>query len=199
VALASSVFHSEKGSALLDAFIQKAANTSSEVNVHSYETYEDINLNWRGFEASRAAKTYGGFSETEKLVGGGFGTMVDLGFAMKLGDTGESFEFVPLLHNGYMELLVKTGLIGLSLFILFCIQIVLMAIRELRQSGKYAKLNGLLLLWTVFVFALTQGAITGILNKGELAPNLFLLGATCASVSLCDRYRSLRIEPITLQ
>ena len=88
-----------------------------------------------------------------------------------------------------MELLVKTGLLGLSLFILFCIQIAFMAVQELRQSEKCAKLNGLLLLWTVFVFALTQGAISGIYNKGELAPNLFLLGATCASVSLCDRDR----------
>jgi hypothetical protein len=88
-------------------------------------------------------------------------------------------------------------LLGLSLFIVFFIQIAVMAIREFRQSGKCAKLNGLLLLWTVFVLALTQGAVSGILNKGALAPNLFLLGATCASVSLCDRYRSLRSEPST--
>ncbi len=123
--------------------------------------------------------------------------MVDLGFAMKLlGSHGlEYLEFISILHNGYMELLVKTGLLGLSLFIVFCIQIAVMAIREFRQSGKCAKLNGLLLLWTVFVFVMTQEAITGILNKGELAPVLFLLGATCASVSLCDRYRLLRDEP----
>jgi O-Antigen ligase len=189
LALASSMFNGDK-QVLLESFVQKLANTSSEVDVHSYETYEDINLNWRGFEAARAAKTYAEFGDTQKVVGGGFGTMVDLGFAMKLGNTGESFEFVPLLHNGYMELLVKTGPLGLGLFILFCIQIALMALREFRQSGKCAKLNGLVLLWTVFVFATTQGTITGILNKGELAPNLFLLGATCASVSLCDRYRS---------
>jgi hypothetical protein len=193
LAFASSVFHSHKVDVLLESFVQKTENTSSEVTVHSYETYEDINLNWRGFEAARAAKTYAEFSDLEKLAGGGFGTNVDLGFAMKL--LVDYFEFVPLLHNGYMELLVKTGVLGLSLFIVFCIQIVFMAIREFRQSEKCAKLNGLLLLWTLFVFVLTQGAITGILNKGELAPNLFLLGATCASVSLCDRYRSLRPEP----
>jgi hypothetical protein len=191
------MFHSDKVGVLLESFVQKTANTSSEVNVHSYDTYEDINLNWRGFEASRAAKTYAEFGDTEKVVGGGFGTIVDLGFAMKLGATEESFEFVPLLHNGYMELLVKTGLVGLTLFILFCIQIAYMAFREFRQGGKCAKLNGLLLLWTVFVFALTQGSITGILNKGQLAPSLFLLGATCASVSLCDRYRLLLNEPTT--
>jgi hypothetical protein len=185
-ALASSMLHSDKVDVLLDSFVQKTANTSSEVNVHSYETYEDINLNWRGFEAARAAKTYGEFSNTEKLVGGGFGTLVDLGFAMKLM---VEMEFIPLLHNGYMELLVKTGLLGLSLFVVFCIQIVVMAVREFRQPAKCAKLNGFLLLWTAFVFALTQGAISGIYNKGELAPNLFLLGATCASVSLCDRYK----------
>jgi hypothetical protein len=195
--VASSMLHSDKVGALLDSFVQKTANTSSEINVHSYETFEDINLNWRGFEAARAAKTYAEFGGTEKLVGGGFGTMVDLGFAMKL--MVDYFEFVPLLHNGYMELLVKTGLLGLSLFIVFCIQIAVMAFREFRQSGKCAKLNGLLLLWTVFVFALTQEAVTGILNKGGLAPNLFLLGAICASVSLCDRYRLLGNEPRTSQ
>jgi hypothetical protein len=193
------MFHSDKVGVLVEAFAQKAANTSSEVNVHSYESYEDINLNWRGFEAARAAKTYAEFGDGEKLVGGGFGTMVDLGFAMKLGmgNDAESFEFVPLLHNGYMELLVKTGFLGLVLFILFCIQIAFMALQEFRQPEKYAKLNGLLLLWTVLVFALTQEAISGILNKGALAPNLFLLGATCASVSLCDRYKLLRNEPRT--
>ena len=124
--------------------------------------------------------------------------MVDLGFAMKLGignTVDESFEFVPLLHNGYAELLVKTGLLGLTLFIVFCIQIIIMALQQLRQSGKYAKLNGLLLLWTVVVFALTQEAVTGILNKGALAPILFLLGATCASVSLCDRYKQVAKNP----
>ena len=186
LALASSMFSSDKVGVLLESFVQKTANTSSEVNVHSYETYQDINLNWRGFEAARAARTFGEFGDTDKLFGGGFGTMVDLGFAMKLM---VDMQFIPLLHNGYMELLVKTGLLGLSLFILFCIQIALMAVRELRQSEKCAKLNGLLLLWTVFVFALTQGAVSGIYNKGELAPNLFLLGATCASVSLCNRDR----------
>ncbi len=96
-----------------------------------------------------------------------------------------------------MELLVKTGLLGLCLFIVFCVQIAVMALREFRQSGKCSKLNGLLLLWTLFIFVLTQGAITGIYNKGELAPNLFLLGATCASISLCDRYRLTFDEPTT--
>ncbi len=195
--LASGFFHSSRVGALIELFFEKTANTSSEVNVHSYETFEDINLNWRGFEASRAAKTYGEFGDTEKLFGGGFGTNVDLGFAMKLlGSHGwEYLEFIPLLHNGYTELLVKTGLLGLSLFIAFFIQIVVMALREFRKSEKCAKLNGLLLLWAVFVFVMTQGALTGILNKGELAPVLFLLGATCASVSLCDRYGSLGGEP----
>ena len=194
LAAAPSIFHNEKVGEVVEAFFQKTENTSSEVNVHSYETFEDINHNWRGFESSRAAKTYAEFGDTDKLFGGGFGTLVDLGFAMKL--LIELFEFIPILHNGYMELLVKTGLLGLSVFIVFCIQIAVMAHREFRQSGKCAKLNGLLLLWTVFVFVLTQGAITGIFNKGELAPVLFLLGATCASISFCDQYRSLSDEPI---
>jgi hypothetical protein len=86
--------------------------------------------------------------------------MVDLGFAMKLlGSHGlEYLEFIPILHNGCMELLVKTGLLGLSLFIVFCIQIAVMAFREFRLSGKCAKPNGLLLLWTVFCFCTDSGS-----------------------------------------
>jgi hypothetical protein len=195
------IFHGDRVGALLQSFVEKTSNTASEVDVHSYETFEDINMNWRGFEASRAEKTYDGFSDIEKLVGGGFGTMVDLGFAMKLaGSNGREYlEFISILHNGYMELLVKTGLLGLSLFIAFIIQIVVMMFFEFRKSDKCAKLNGLLLLWAVFVFVITQGAIAGILNKGELAPVLFLLGATCASASSCDRYVSLWHELGTSQ
>ena len=152
---ASNLFHSDKAGVLLDAFVQKTANTSSEVEVRSYETYQDINDNWRGFEAARAAKTYAGFSNMEKLFGGGFGTTVDLGFAMKL--LVDYIQYVTLLHNGYMELLVKTGLLGLCLFILFCAQIAVMAIRQLRQPGRCSKLNGLLLLWSLFYFCANSG------------------------------------------
>ena len=158
--LASGFFHSSRVGALIESFFEKTANTSSEVNVHSYETFEDINLNWRGFEASRAAKTYAEFGDTEKLFGGGFGTNVDLGFAMKLlGSHGwESLESISLLHNGYMELLVKTGLLGLSLFIAVLHPDRCHGASGVPKSEKCAKLNGLLLLWAVFVFVMTRGS-----------------------------------------
>ena len=199
LALASSMFHSDKVGVLLESFVQKTANTSSEVNVHSYETYEDINLNWRGFEAARAAKTYAEFGDTEKLVGGGFGTMVDLGFAMKLGlgNDAESFEFVPLLHNGYMELLVKTGLLGLSPIYSVLHPNRFHGASRVPTVRKVRKTKWPPSAVDCFCFCTDSGSHYGIYNKGELAPNLFLLGATCASVSLCDRYRLLRNEPRT--
>jgi hypothetical protein len=164
----------------LDLFAQKVMNSGSEVQVRAYETFEQINNNWRGYEAYRASLTYAKFSLPEKIFGGGGGSLVDLGFAMQLSPT-EFFKYVPYTHNGYMYILVKDGACGLCLFALFLLQMLWMARQAFRMRDPEATVAGLLLLWTPFVMAATQGVITGIYNKGELVPVLFLAGAAAAS------------------
>ena len=163
----------------LQLFAAKVLNSTSEVQVRAYETYADINNNWRGYEAYRASKTFAAFSLPEQIFGGGDGTLVDLGLFMQLSAT-EVFMFVPILHNGYMYLLVKTGVLGLGLFFLFILQLFDYGRRALRLPDLEARVAGLVLLWTPLVMLATQGVITGIYNKGELIPALFLTGAALA-------------------
>ena len=163
----------------LSMFMNKVVNSSSEVKVRAYETFADINNIWRGFEAYRAEKTYLGYSTGDNIFGGGGGALVDLGIAMQLSST-QAFKYIPITHNGYMYLLVKTGVAGLCLFALFLAQLLLTAWKALRLRTPPATLAGLALLWTPLVIAATQGVITGIFNKGELMPVLFLTGAAAA-------------------
>ena len=163
----------------LQLFAAKVLNSTSEVQVRAYETYADINNNWRGYEAYRASKTFAAFSLPEQIFGGGDGTLVDLGLFMQLSAT-EVFKFVPILHNGYMYLLVKTGVLGLGLFFFFILQLFYYGRRALRLPDLEARVAGLVLLWTPLVMLATQGVITGIYNKGELIPALFLTGAALA-------------------
>lgn len=174
----------------LSMFMNKVVNSSSEVKVRAYETFADINNHWRGFEAYRAEKTYDAYSGTDKVFGGGGGAMVDLGIAMQL-SSARAFKYIPITHNGYMYLLVKTGVCGLCLFALFVVQLLATAWKALRLRTREATFAGLALLWTPLVIAATQGVITGIFNKGELMPVLFLTGAAVASYSQQRRSASV--------
>lgn len=164
----------------VDLFLKKVANSSSEVQVRAYETFEQINNNWRGYEAYRATKTYSRYSTPDKIFGGGAGSMVDLGFAMQLSPT-EYFKYVPITHNGYMYILIKDGICGLVLFALFVVQLLWTGVRSLKLRDREARFGGLMLLWTAVVMVATQGVITGIYNKGELMPVIVLAGAAAAS------------------
>lgn len=180
----------------VELFVKKVMNSSSEVQVRAFETYEQINQNWRGYEAYRAEKTFDTYSLTDKIFGDGSGAMVNLGFAMQLSPT-ESFQYVPITHNGYMYILIKDGIVGIALFALFMLQLLWMARQSLRMRDPEAKLAGLVLIWTPIVMIATQGVITGIYNKGEMMPVLFLTGAAVASYARRRRaFEAAGHEPV---
>ncbi len=185
-ALGTVIFVAASSASLLSSsFFDKFANTADEVKFRHYDSFQEISDNWRGFEAYRGFQTYDGYSPREQVMGAGLGALVDLGFSMQLTPT-ESMRFIPIVHNGYTYLLVKTGVIGIVLFAIFVLQIGWLGVRMLRRTDPTRIFVGYLLLWTAIDFALTQGVITGIYNRSALAPNLILLGAAVASLRQRD-------------
>ncbi len=166
-------------------FFDKVANTTDEVKLRHYDTFQEINENWRGFEAYRGLQTYENYSPREQVMGAGLGALVDLGFSMQL-SLKEAMRFIPITHNGYTYLLIKTGVLGIVLFAVFLLQIAWLGIRMLRRSDPTRVFVGYVLVWTAIAFLLTQGVITGIYNRSALAPNLILLGAAVASLRQQD-------------
>jgi len=104
---------------------EKFRNIPQEISWDSKEnlgaTREEIQENWRGYEAYQGMQKYNNGNALQKIFGFGFGARVDLGLIMKL--SGRDYETIPIVHNEYVMLLVKTGIIGLVLYLIFLYQI----------------------------------------------------------------------------
>jgi O-antigen ligase len=77
----------------------------------------EIQNNWRGYESYQGMLKFDDGKGLQKAFGYGFGARVDLGLIMKL--AGEDYDTVPILHNEYVMLLVKSGIVGLLLYLVF--------------------------------------------------------------------------------
>ncbi len=143
-----------------------------ELTFRDYSSTEDINANWRGYESYLALREFESFKVMQTILGGGFGRRVQLETPQFL--AGEEFSAIPVLHNGYLYVLVKTGLIGLVVFAAALVQL-LRSPWRLKASG--ACNARALLLWLALVLIATAGVISGPFNKSELTPVLVLYGA----------------------
>lgn len=108
------------------SFRGKLANSIRETAISNYEEQVDINQNWRGFEANKGIETFLSGSVKQQILGQGFGAVADLGFDMPLG--GSVFRHIPVFHNGYVYVLLKTGWLGFFLYLLFFFKLIKRAV-----------------------------------------------------------------------
>ncbi|OGS71670.1 MAG: hypothetical protein A3F91_12450 [Flavobacteria bacterium RIFCSPLOWO2_12_FULL_35_11] len=101
--------------------VSKIKSVVTETSMGDYDTEEDINTKYRGFETFMALKTYASGTTMNLLLGHGFEQQVDLGVEVMLG--GEMRSVIPVLHNGYAYLLLKEGFLGLIFFFIFFIKV----------------------------------------------------------------------------
>jgi len=151
-------------------FVAKLLNSLNELSIEDYDDKGDINTNWRGFESFIALATYMNGSEFEWVFGQGSGTLVDLGFYIDLG--GNELRYIPMLHNGYMYILLKFGMVGIVIYLYFLYALI-SAGRGWRGKSKSE--------WSLAERIVSS---LGILNKYELEPAMVLLGAAAAWVNL---------------
>ncbi|WP_248724608.1 hypothetical protein [Seonamhaeicola sp. ML3] len=131
---------------------------------------------WRGFEASRAIEQLNGINF---FFGNGFGALVDLGFEMDF--HGDKLQYIPVLHNGYVYVLFKTGIFGLILYLFFFYGLYKNLNRRDYIDRDHKICSSLALALASFYF-LTSFVITGIYNQGDLTTLIF-----GAILSICGR------------
>jgi O-antigen ligase len=156
----------------------KILNSLQEIKIKEYHSMREINSHWRGFETARALDTYTKGTIPEYFVGQGLGSKVDLGLNMPLGD--DKFRYIPTLHNGYMYLLVKTGIIGLFLYLLLLYRMARTGTVLERSNRADMKYCGRLIVGMSLAFASSSFVIAGMLNKTVTLPMTILLGALLA-------------------
>lgn len=123
---------------------------------------------WRAYEATVAIEQINTIPSF--LFGKGLGSLVDLGIGVYLG--GEKMRFIPILHNGYVHIYFKSGVVGLFLYLLLLFSLYLFSYSKSKDNQKKIVSNLIGGLAVHFLF--TSLIVTGMYNIMELY--VFILG-----------------------
>lgn len=155
-------------------FIGKVTSSIEEIMPQNYTTIIDINNHWRGFEAFIGLSQYVKGSPQELLFGQGFGKSAPLGFEMPLGDS--SFTEIPKFHNGYVSVILKTGILGLLILFLFFIKRIRSSVKIQKSRLNENIVKGQFSVGIVIVIMFSTFVISGWLNLGTITYFIFSLG-----------------------
>ncbi len=133
--------------------INKIQSVNNETSMGDYDSEKDINSKYRGFESFMALKTYFSGTSMNLLLGYGFEKQVDLGVEVMLGDTKRSL--LPVLHNGYLYLLIKEGFLGLVFYFIFFVKVIRLKSKDqiLNFTSKIILGSALALILSNFVIS----------------------------------------------
>ncbi|NCT08494.1 MAG: hypothetical protein GW772_00180 [Flavobacteriia bacterium] len=171
VYLYSSNFEREKPG--LESFLYKLKIAPSEIftpirtvdpNNHAY-----LWDHWRAYEATLAIDQIN--TPITFFIGKGLGALVDLKFKVYLGDS--EMRYIPIIHNGYVLVFFKTGIIGFFIYLLFLVNMYLFAYVEI-SSEKSKIINNLISGFGVYFF-FSSLIISGIYNNEDFY--MFFVGA----------------------
>ena len=157
----------------LESFLYKIKIAPSEIftpvktidpNNHAY-----LWDHWRAYEATMAINQINTLPTL--LFGKGFGALIDLKFEVFLGDT--KMRYIPSIHNGYVFVFFKTGVLGLILHIFFLINLYLYSYKK--SNSRQELVINYLISGIGIHFLFTSLIINGIYNIEELF--VFMLGS----------------------
>ncbi len=155
---------------VVQGMTDKFKNSFSEVMVYDRQTMDRINRDWRGHEAFLGMKMFEQGDGFQKICGQGFGTVVynDLFH-------GEKLEFIPFFHIGYVTVVLKSGIFGLILYIIFTLSLFrplnVARTREQYVVAQFMAMSGVVLLVHTFV-------MHGLFTNGTQPLFLIFLGSS---------------------
>ncbi len=141
-------------------FIARLQNSLSEVSSTDLETRNQIAANYRAFELERVMQQFREQSVFAQWLGQGWGTTLEFGFETASTKSSFSRTNAPFLHNGYAYYLMKTGIVGVLLYVGFLCHLALRATgNKTWPSADFALVRRKVLLAAVVVLAV--GTVTG--------------------------------------
>lgn len=143
------------------------------------ENHKNLWDHWRGYEAKRAFALMGE-NYTTYVFGAGFGSLVNLKFKAPLDKKG--MKKISRLHNGYIFVLYKTGIIGLFIYFSFIFK--LMNFKSSNNQNTISFSTQIIRSLGLF-YLFTSLIISGIYNPTNLI--LFVLGGFLAIHKIEDK------------
>ncbi len=166
----------ERDSRGIDGFLYKLKIAPAEIfspdldiDIHNHESLWD---HWRAYEAFKAIQQIKDINYSVGwFFGKGLSSQVDLGFEVPL--DGKRFQYIPIIHNGYVYVLFKSGILGVLMYIYFLVFAYMQCYKPY-QNLSLTIVNNFISGVAIF-FILTSLIITGIYNKSDIIV-LFLGG-----------------------
>jgi hypothetical protein len=152
---------------LIFYFSGRFDNVFSELTFTSLSSVEDIGSQYRGFESFKALEKIFSGSIIEWLFGFGLNENISLDIDLDLG--GFNLSEIPVLHNGFLYLIFRLGLIGFLFYLLFFYKILVGGFKNYSTHEKY------MLLLIVFSLLMANIVIGSFYNM-EFSIAWFLIG-----------------------
>jgi hypothetical protein len=158
-----------------NTFVNKIMGSFSELSINDYNTEQDINTRYRGYESFMALKGYTEGSIPDWIFGG-LGKLIDLKTFVRLGEDSD-FQFIPVLHNGWLYILIKTGIIGVLAYISVFFGLIVFNWKRYadKNSRPIIRLFAALTIGCVLSLLLTNYIVTAFFNM-EMSILLVTLG-----------------------
>lgn len=122
---------------IYSSFIDKIRNSLTEISSStSVWNTDNVIHNWRGYEKYTAQKMFYNFSFLNQLFGKGFGTCFEMPLEYIHYVTSE--DTLPWLHDGYHTMIVKGGIIGLTLNLLFYFIVLLKSFKNNHNQFQHS-------------------------------------------------------------
>lgn len=165
-----------KDATITNSFSYKIYNSINEI----FETVNTSRIkdnkrelwqHWRAYESQIAIENVLNSDNTifNFIFGMGFGDDIDLQTDVKL--AGDLYKSVPTIHNGYINIFYKTGLIGILLYI----SIFLIHYLNISSRNDYNPYMKSLMIGSLFYVFYNSLVITGFLRPGEFSLVIFAI------------------------
>ncbi|SDB62053.1 hypothetical protein SAMN03097699_2675 [Flavobacteriaceae bacterium MAR_2010_188] len=152
----------------LDNFLYKLKLAPAEIFI-SQESFDISNHaqlwdHWRAYEASKAISQLNEQGIVAWSLGLGAGSLVDLDFYAPLSDDPKGMRYISILHNGYVFVLYKTGVLGVMFYLLFILGNYLAYKKSKFRNSPLANM----IFGIVLFYISTSLVINGIYNLSDI-------------------------------
>lgn len=171
-----------------ELIIGKMLNSINEIDAnHDWDSFAEVQGNWRGYETHSALKEWRESNIFNKMFGHGFGKRIYVGnYAYDLLKQTDSYgnkaDSIPVLHNGYATMLVKLGILGTGLYLLFYLLLISKSRKELKRDSN--DVNTKVLLTVGLVLLIQTYFLNGLYKDYCFYPLIILLGYSGFKVQL---------------
>lgn len=151
-----------RGSSGFEAFLYKVKIAPTEPFKTKVDKgdWRDFNDNYRSYENIITVKQVSARGTAKVIVGEGLGSSVDLGRKIWTNDA-EQIRYLPALHNSYMTVFLKSGLVGVFLLLVS----IYVLIRQKPSEDKVIHSINLLLIGSAVFLVMSNWVFMGLYFK----------------------------------